>query len=118
MRAVEDRRQRAVVAPQHDRPRRPVAIPELEDVADRGAAEAIDRLVVVADDRDVPMALREQRDELRLRPVGVLELVDQDVAVAALQRIARRGGLAQQPQRQRDLIPEVDRAVLAQERDV
>ena len=114
--AVEDRRERAVVPAQDDRAGAAVPVPELEDVADRGAPEAVDRLVVVADDRHVAMPLREQRHELRLRPVRVLELVDEDVPVARLERLARRGRLAQELERQRDLVAEVDRAVLAQQR--
>ena len=56
---VEDRRQGAVVAPQHDRPGAGVARLEVKDVVHRGAAERIDRLVVVAHDRDVPMRFGE-----------------------------------------------------------
>ena len=52
---VEDRRERAVVAPQDHRPGAEVAVPELEDVVDGGAAERVDRLVVVADDGHVAM---------------------------------------------------------------
>ena len=113
---VEDRRPRPVVAPQHDDPCLAVALPELQDVADGGAAELVDRLVVVADDRHVPMALGDQRDELRLRPVGVLELVHEDVPEAALDGLARRGRVAQQPQGERDLVAEVDRPVLGEQR--
>ena len=45
---VEDRRLRAVVPAQDDGPGRAVAVAEAEDVVDRGAAERVDRLVVVA----------------------------------------------------------------------
>ena len=116
VRRVEDRRERAVVPAQHDGPRAAVALAELEDVADRGAPEVVDRLVVVADDRHVAVPLGEQRDELRLGAVGVLELVDQDVPEPRLDVLARRRRLADEPQGKCDLVAEVDRAVLAQER--
>ena len=59
-----------------------VVLAELEDVADVGSAEAIDGLVVVAHDRDVAVLRRQQVDEDVLRAVGVLVLVDEDVAEA------------------------------------
>ena len=113
---VQDRGARPVVPPQHDDLRVPVPLPELEDVADRRAAELVDRLVVVTDHRDVAMPLGDQRDELRLGPVRVLELVHQHVPEPRLDRLAGRRRLPQQPQRERDLVPEVDRAVRGQQR--
>ena len=76
---VEDRRERAVVPPQDHGPCPEVAVLEGEDVVDRRATERVDRLVVVADDGDVAMLVSEGGDELGLRPVRVLELIDQDV---------------------------------------
>src|SRR5215210_5384343 len=111
VRRVKDRRERPVVATQHDRSRRPVAVLELEDVADGGAAKLVDGLIVVADDGDVAMRLREQCDELRLRAIGVLELVDEDVAEAALKLLPNRWRIADEPQRERDLVAEVDEPV-------
>ena len=55
---------------------------------DVGVAEAVNRLLPIADDEDrrtrgepqpFTPRLDEQRHELPLRPAGVLELVDQDV---------------------------------------
>ena len=57
---------------------------ELQDVADVGAAPAVDRLVRVPHHADVAVGLAEQLDDLVLGVVGVLELVDQDVAEALL----------------------------------
>ena len=60
---------------------------ELGEGGEAGAAEAVDRLVVVADDHDVVRPVRrpaEQLDELDLGDVRVLELVDEDVAELAL----------------------------------
>ena len=65
---------------------------ELGEGGEAGAPESIDRLVVVADDHDVVRPVRraaEQLDQLDLGDVGVLELVDEDVAVLAL--VARAG---------------------------
>src|SRR3989338_349685 len=76
---------------------------------DVGAAESVNGLLRISDDEDLP------RSELHLSPIlglpadlfgeidqdfvldriGVLELVDQDCLVAALQRLANRGAIAQ-----------------------
>ena len=108
---VEDRRARAVVAAQDHHPGLPVALAELEDVADRRAAELVDRLVVVADHGHVAVPLGDQGDELGLGAVRVLELVHEHVPEPPLDRLAGRRRLAQEPQRERDLVAEVDRPV-------
>ena len=59
-----------------------IVLAEVEDVADIGAAEAIDRLVVVSDHRHIAMLRGEQVHQHVLRPVGVLVLVDKDMAKA------------------------------------
>ena len=97
---------RAVVLLEHDRPRVRVVAFELDDVADRGAAERVDRLVGVADDdqlrrRDVGCGRADElavggahltgvvraadqlADQHVLGVVGVLVLVDQHVPEAA-----------------------------------
>ncbi len=112
---VEDRRVGPVVPAQDDGPGAEVAVLEVEDVVDRRAAERVDRLVVVADDRHVPMAVGQRRDELRLGTIGVLELVDEDVAIPAGDRRARRRRGADKTEGQRDLVAEVDAAVGRQE---
>ena len=81
-RGGEDMAGGAVVAlqPHHDGARE---IPlEAEDVADLGAAPAVDRLVVVADAADVAMLLREQPEPQILGYVGVLVFVHEQVAEA------------------------------------
>ena len=55
---------------------------EVEDVADVGAAPAVDRLVVVADHAEVPVLARELRHEAVLHAVRVLVLVDEHVLPA------------------------------------
>ena len=70
---------------------------EVEDAAHVGAAEAVDRLVGVADDREVAAVAGERPQQRDLAGVGVLVLVDEDVAELA--RAARRGGLAPRSRR-------------------
>ena len=70
----------AVVALQPDHLRAGEVLLEAEDVADLGAAPAVDRLVVVADAADAVMGLRQQPEPQVLRDVGVLILVHQQVA--------------------------------------
>ena len=78
------RLRRAVVLLEHDDGDVGERVLELEDVADVGAAEPVDRLVAVADDADVAVRLAEQEDELVLDRVGVLVLVDEHVLEALL----------------------------------
>ena len=113
---VQHRGERSVVSAQDDRASTRVAILECEDVVEGRPTERVDRLVVVAHDRHVAMRLAEQRHELRLRPVRVLEFVDEDVPVPAGDRRARGGRRANQAERQRDLVAEVDAAVRRHER--
>ena len=93
------------------RPREPRL--ELGEGGEAGAPEAIDRLVVVADDHDVVRPIRrppEQLDELDLGDVGVLELVDQDVAELALPAAQDVGAGLEQLRDGGDLLAEVERA--------
>ena len=115
VRRVEDRAERAVVAAQDDGPGARVARLEIEDVVDRGTAERVDRLVVVAHDRHVPVRLGEQPDELRLGAVRVLELVDQQVPETLRDGLPGGRGAAHEPEGERDLVAEVDEPVLAEQ---
>ena len=75
-------------------------------------AERIDGLVVIADDRHVPVRLREQRDQLGLGAVRVLELVDKEVSEARRRsRSGARRRLADEAEGERDLVAEVDEPV-------
>ena len=76
---VEDRLRRAVVLLELDDAGVREVLLELEDVADLGTAEAVDRLVGVADDREVAVLAGKQRQPAVLDVVGVLVLVDEDV---------------------------------------
>ena len=86
---------------------------EVGHVADVRAAEAVDRLIVVAD-REERVALSGQ--ELQpavLQPVRVLELVDQDVAEARLIVRAQHFVSLQQLVAPEQQLREIDHALLA-----
>ena len=57
---------------------------EAQDVADLGAAPAVDRLVVVADTAQIAALLSQQPQPQILGDVGVLVLVDEQIAEAPL----------------------------------
>ena len=79
----EDRLGRAIVLLELDHLRfREVGL-EVEDVADVGGPEAVDRLVLVADHHQVAVLLGEQLQHPVLGVVGVLVLVDEDVTEGA-----------------------------------
>ncbi len=69
---------------------------ELQDAADVGAPESVDRLVGVADDDQVAAVTGQSAEQLDLARVGVLVLVDEDVgeALAEVQQppLGRRAG--------------------------
>ncbi len=79
---LEDRRQRPVVGLEAEHAAAGVALGEGQDVGELGAAEGVDRLGVVADDHEVLLRAERRVDDVGLQPVGVLVLVDEDVAEA------------------------------------
>ena len=81
------------------------------EVVQRGAAPAVDALVVVADGGEVALAADQQLQQLVLGGVGVLVFVDQHVGQALLPLLRHRLVLAQQAQRQADQVVEVDALV-------
>ena len=99
---------RAIVALEPDHLRAGKVLLEAQDVVDVGAAPAVDRLVVVADAAQVAVGLGEQPEPEILDDVGVLVLVDQDVAEAALVVGENVGVLAEEPQRLEQEIAEID----------
>ena len=107
--AVEDRLMRAVILGEHHLSRLRVTLEEAEDVGDRRTAPLIDRLVVVRDARDVPVARAEQLHDLELSPVRILELVDEDVLEPSLEPGEHVRSHAQEPEGVDDLVAEVDR---------
>ena len=87
---------------------------ELEDVADFGAAPGVDALVLVADGAYVFLFAGEELHELVLGTVGVLVLVDEEVAVAALVAAADFLGDVEQADGFEEQVVEVESVVFAQ----
>ena len=87
---------RAIVAFEADDLRAREILVEAQDVVDLGAAPAIDRLVVIAHAADVGRTLRQQSQPQVLDDVGVLVLVDQNVAEAAVVFLARTSGFSRE----------------------
>ena len=107
---VEDELGRAVVALQlDDRRLRPVAL-EIEDVAQVGAAPRVDRLIVVADHRQVAALGGERLDPQVLRAVRVLVFVDMEVVPAILVAGQDVGGLLEQADGLEQQVVEVEGA--------
>ena len=111
---VEDHLGAAVVLVEHDRGDVLERLLELRDVADVGAAAAVDRLVAVADDGDLAVVGGEEQGDLVLRHVRVLVLVDQDVLEAALVVLEHLGVLAEQLDHLHQQVVEVHRPGLVQ----
>ena len=80
---------------------------EAQNVADLGAAPAVDRLVVVADAGDVAVPLRQQPQPQVLGDVAVLVLVDQNRAEAPLVVGQDLGLLLEQAQAMQQQIAEI-----------
>ena len=90
---------------------------------DVGAAEAVDRLLRVADDEELPghrarappvvhhrIVGREQHQDLRLERIRVLELVDEEVREAPLELAAHGGFAADQVAGQEQEVEEIEAA--------
>ena len=113
---LEDLGARAEVAGEHDPPVRRVAVAEAQDVAGLGAAEAVDRLVVVAGAGDVAVRPGEQVQQARLRLVGVLHLVDDEPFPALAQVREAVRVLGEQPHRVHEQVVERERVRSARAR--
>ena len=87
---------------------------EVQDIADVRAPEFVDGLVVVADHAEVPVFAREEADQLELGPVGVLVLVDHDIAEALLVHVQDLVVGVEEPDRQHEEVIKVHCVVLAQ----
>ncbi len=87
---------------------------ELEDVADVRTAPAVDALVLVSNNANIVMIAGEKLHQLVLRTVGVLVLVDHDVAEAAVVTLARFATGFQQAHRLEQQVVEVECVVLEQ----
>ena len=112
----------AVVLLQHDRVGVGEVLLELDDVADVGAAEGVDRLIGVADDAQLSGGHAGRRgrhqlaDQRVLRVVGVLVLVDQHVPEPAPVVLGDIRQPLQQRHRLHDQVIEVERVGRAQPR--
>ena len=87
---------------------------EIEDVPDVGAAPFVDRLVRIADDADVLVLGGQLADDPVLGAVGVLVLVDQDVAPEPAVVGERLGNLFEELHGLQQQVVEVHRARRAQ----
>ena len=109
MGSVEDELRRAVVLLELDDRRVRFVALEVEDVPKVGAAPRVDRLVVVADHRQVVVAGSERANPQVLRPVRVLVFVDVEVAPAVLVAGEDVGRVLEQPDRLEQEVVEVER---------
>ena len=87
-----------------------IVLLEIEDVADVRTAKAIDRLIVVADHRDVAVLRGEEVHEHVLGPVRVLVLVDQHVAEPVAPLLERLGVGAVELDELHDQVVEIEPA--------
>ena len=106
---VEDRLGGTEVLLQEDRRDVGEGLLELQDVADVRTTPAVHRLVRVTHHTDVAVRFGEQFDDLVLGMVGVLELVDQDVAEALLIRLPHVVAGLKQVRRDHQEVVEVER---------
>src|SRR3569623_1804067 len=114
VRGLEDALRRAVVLLELDDLRAREHAIELEDVRRIGAAPAVDRLIVIADDHEVVRLRDERLHHAQLRLVGVLDLVDHHVVEALGPPRARVLVAIPQAHRLDDQVVEVERAERAQ----
>ena len=91
-----------------------IILAQLAQVVGRGAAPAIDRLVVVAHRGERCAHAGQLLQQSVLGNIGVLVFVDQDVAQAVLPLLAQLGMGVEQFGRQADEVVEIDRLVGAQ----
>ena len=111
---AQDARAGAVVLLQHDDLESRIVLLEPGQVLRPGAAPGVDGLVVVADHGEGPARADQLPDQLVLGAVGVLVLVDQQVADAPLPGLQQVRVVAKQARRAQDQVVEVHRVVGAQ----
>ena len=98
----------AIVALELEDAGRGILLLEVENVGNVCAAEAIDALRIVAHHADVRGGVREERENAVLREVGVLVLVDENVAEACLVAFAHFGVVAEEEKRVEEQVVEVE----------
>ena len=109
VRGLEDRVRRAVVLLERDDAGAAEVALEVEDVADVGAAERVDRLIGVPDGEHVPVLRGEKLEQAVLGVVRVLVLVDEDVAERRLPALEGLGEPLEHLDREHQHVVEVDR---------
>ena len=111
---IEDDRHRSVIAGQLDRRGDAQFFHQQAHVADIGATEGVDRLIVVADREERAVLALEQLQPEILQPAGVLEFIDQDVAETLLVVLAQHRVAAQQFVGAQQQFGEIDGALAVQ----
>src|ERR1019366_1813118 len=91
-----------------------VVVFEIQDVADIGATPAVDGLVFVAHHADIAMLFGEQAHQIVLGAVGILILVDHDVAEPPVVGLAGGIVVLQQADRLQQQVVEIERVGVAQ----
>ena len=87
---------------------------EVEDVSHLRPAPRVDALIVVTHRAHVHRIAGQELEKIELRGVGVLELVDEEVAETPEVLLPNVGVLAQQLRREHEEIIEIDRSLCAQ----
>jgi hypothetical protein len=106
----EDLGRRAVVPLQPDDGGAGVSLGERQEVVRRGAGEAVDRLVVVADHAELVAASEPPLEQGLLEGVHVLVLVDREGQEGRPDPLGRRGVLVEQAHRQGQHVLEIEAA--------
>jgi hypothetical protein len=112
---IKDRLRAAVVLAQLDHLRVRVVLLEHANIADICAAEGVNRLILVAHHKDILVRGGELLQQHILSSIGVLILVGQDVAVAALILLQHVGVQLEQQHRFDQQVVEVEGVRLAQQ---
>ena len=111
---IEDHLGRAVILLQFDYRSFRVIFFKIKDVADIGAAPAVNALVRIADHAEVAVLCRQHPGQCVLRVVGVLIFIDQDIAKPLLVFFPHRRELFQQTHRHIHQIIKIHRIVRQQ----
>ena len=105
----------AVVFGQDHLARIRVPLGEIQDVADRCSPEAIDRLIVIADNGQIAPPIREKVNQRTLQSVRILVFVYQDPAVLLPCSCCNKRVIAQQLIGAQNLIAKIEQATLVQD---
>ena len=111
---VENCLRRTIVLFEPDRLRVGKVVLKVEDVGDVGAAPFVDRLIFIANYRDVLRFLRQQTNQRKLKRVCILVLINQDVAKLVVVLLAHFRNLAQESHGLDHQVVEVERVVRVQ----